>query len=135
MKKEMRIITERFDEKYANGIKTDSGLSDDNWDGLAHQSDEYSAVWALSKRNVLIDFISKTYKIDLQIDDESISIGDRHIIFNEYYPTKIAGTMSIKDLSDMDSNFFREKIAEVLAAIPGAMAKSRKAAEQTPYTF
>lgn len=139
-KKEARIITEMFDEKLANGIKPESGLKDDEWDGLCHQSAEHLSPFSLKKRKQLIKFIAETYKINLKLEQQEISIenssgNSRTIYFCEYYPTKFAGTISQRNLADMDSDYFRKKIGQIMAAIPGGFKAFEEIAEKTPYIF
>ncbi len=136
LKKEARIITEKLLKKHADDIKPESDLKFDDWVELQqHQINEQNKPFLLKKREELVKFIAEKYKINLKIDDREITINNRHILFAEYYPTKIAGSMSIRDLSDMDSDYFRQKIGKILSAIPGGVADFTKLAEPTPYIF
>jgi len=133
-KKEARVIVEMFDDKIPNGLVPGSKLNDD-WGGLTHIVDERHASFLNEKREKIIDFIALKYEIDIKLETQEIDIGDRNIKFFEYYPTKFAGTQSLRDLSDMSSDYFREKVGEVLAAIPGGIQFFKEAAEASPYIF
>lgn len=133
-KREARIITELFDEKLPNGVKPESKLSSDWW-GIAAQVAEQTSTCPPEQRKCLIEFIAQKYNINLKITDKEFNCNDKIIRFLEYYPTSEAGRQSLYDLTNMSAIYFREKVSEILAVIPGGLQDFRELAEETPYIF
>ena len=139
IKKEARIITERFDGKIADGVKPESGLKVNEppyyYNAIMYQVDEYWIDTTQDERIKLLEYINSTFNLNIEINDGNVEIGEREIILREYHATPFAGTQALYDLETLNPYHFRIKISEILAAIPKGLSHFRNIAEESPFLF
>lgn len=134
LRREARIITENWDEKYASGFK--NGDSDDYMKAIAEQVQEKHEYLRKSRRNALVRQINEMFDTSLDLTDLTFIHHDNEIELMKELPARGCFRLNRRlGLDEMPSGTFRETIGECLAIIPGGLQRFRKLAEISPYIF
>lgn len=136
LKKEARIITEKYDSLYADGIKKTSGLKDDDWGGQTHQVRERFTPLSQKQRIEILNCINEKFNTLIDIHDEEFSFNGKCVILRDWcyvYPADSNCVQRELGLSEIDAYDFRGLVGDLLACIPGGMQYFRDIAEASPF--
>jgi hypothetical protein len=136
LKREARIITEMYDDLFADGIKETSDFKDDGWGGRTYQSAEQFEAIPEKLRSEVLNCINEKFNTSIDIHDEEFNFNGKCIVLRGWFLVDFPYGNAVKqrfDLAEMDAHDFREVIGDVLVTIPGGMQYFRDIGEASPF--